>query len=188
MELKAVSKFIYELGQLRRVKHEGWRLAGVSDPDSVAEHSLRVAQIGYILAVLEKHPAPAEVAAIGIFHDIEECRIGDVHKVANRYVTADKERAVRDQTEPLGELGAGILKLWLQDHRRDTAGGVIAKDADLLEMAAMAKEYLERGFASAQDWLNNISPALKTESARRLFAALSETGSTEWWQGLKKLS
>lgn len=188
MELNPLAKFIFELGQLRRVRHEGWKLAGVGDPDSVAEHSLRVAQIGYILAVLEKHPAPCEVATIGIFHDIEECRIGDVHKVANRYVTADKERAALEQLEPLGEAGRSILALWRQDHRRDTAGGIIAKDADLLEMAATAKEYLERGYASVQDWLDNISGALKTESARKLFMALKDTGTTEWWRGLKKLA
>jgi len=188
MGMKPLAKFIFELGQLRRIKHEGWRMAGIEDPESVAEHSLRVAQIGYILAVLEGHADPCQVAAIGVFHDIEECRVGDIHRVASRYVTADKERAAKEQLAPLGALGDGIFKLWIQDERRDTAAGIIAKDADYLEMAAMAKEYLEQGFAAARDWLDNTGKALKTESAKRLHAELSRTGSTEWWHGLKKLS
>jgi len=187
MDIKNIWKFIFELGQLRRIKHEGWRLAGIEHPESVADHSLRVAQIGYVLAVLEGHPAPCEVAAIGVFHDIEECRVGDIHRVASRYVEADKPRAAKEQLAPLGTLGDGIFKLWSQDEKQDTAAGIIAKDADYLEMAAVAKEYVEQGFASAQDWINNISKALKTESAKRLMASLQSVNSTDWWQGLKKL-
>ncbi len=187
MDLKKISDLIFELAQLRRIKHEGWRLAGVDQPESVAEHSLRAAQIGYLLACLEGYPDPAEVAAIGIFHDMEECRIGDIHRVASRYASADKERCAREQTAPLGEAGERIFKLWLQDERRDTTAGVIAKDADYLEMAAMAKEYLERGHASAQDWIDNVAAALRTDSAKALLAELRRTESHEWWHGLKKL-
>jgi len=187
MDVKTVWNFIFELGQLRRIKHEGWRLIGVEQPESVAEHSLRAAQIAYILAVLEEYPDPNECAAIGIFHDLEECRIGDLHRVASRYVTADKERAAREQTAALDEVGERIFKLWLQDERRDTLAGIIAKDADYLEMAAMAKEHLEQGRAQARDWLENISKALKTESAKKLFAELEKTDSSDWWHGLKKI-
>ena len=51
--LKNQINFLFELGQLKRVKHEGWRLVGVEHPESVAEHSLRAAQIGYVIAALE---------------------------------------------------------------------------------------------------------------------------------------
>ncbi len=187
MDTKNVWKFIFEMAQLRRIKHEGWRLAGVDQPESVAEHSLRAAQIAYLLACLENYPDPAEVAAIAVFHDMEECRIGDIHRVASRYASADKERCAREQTAPLGEAGERILGLWLQDERKDTTAGIIAKDADYLDMAAMAKEYLERGYDSAQDWIDNVSKALRTGSAKALIADLKQTESHEWWQGLKKL-
>lgn len=187
MDLKRLSDYIFELGMLRRVKHEGWRLAGIEHPESVAEHSLRAAQIAFALAVLERHPNPPAVAAISLFHDVEECRVGDVHRVASRYVEADKEQAVRDQCAALGPVGEAILRLWLQDERQDTAAGVIAKDADYLEMAAMAREFQEQGHAATQDWLNNISKALKTESAQKLFRELAEGDPCDWWQGLKKI-
>ena len=187
MDTKVLWKFIFELGQLRRIKHEGWRLIGVEQPESVAEHSLRAAQIGFVLARLEGYERPEEVAAIGIFHDLEECRVGDLHRIASRYVEADKERAAREQTEPLGAIGKEIFGLWLQDERRDTRAGVIAKDADYLEMAAMAKEHQERGLTFAQDWLTNIAAALVTGSAKKLMAELSSVNSNDWWQGLKKI-
>lgn len=188
LEAKKFWNYIFELGQLRNVRHEGWRLAGVEQLETVAAHSLRAAQIAYILAVLEDYPNPAEVCTITVFHDIEETRLGDIQRLASRYLTVDKEAAVREQTEPLGELGQQVFDLWAQQERRHTPAGIIAKDADMLDMMAMAKEYLERGYNSAQDWLDNIGPALRTESARQLAGALVEQDSTAWWQGLKKLT
>jgi len=48
-----ITKFIFECFQLKRIKHEGWRIIGVENPDSVAAHSLSASQIAYILAQKE---------------------------------------------------------------------------------------------------------------------------------------
>ncbi|MFA5185715.1 MAG: HD domain-containing protein [Patescibacteria group bacterium] len=187
MDTKNIIKFIFELGQQRRVSHEGWKLLGIKHPDNVAEHSLRAAQIGYVLAVMEKYPNPEEVCSMLVFHDMAECRVGDLHKVAARYVEADELRAAEDQTRELGEFGEKILDLWKQVEEKTTTAGRIAKDADYVESAVSGKEYLEQGHAFAQDWINNVSNAVKTESAKKLVAELQQTDSNEWWQGLKKL-
>lgn len=70
MTSKDILNFIFELGQLKRIKHEGWRLIGVKFPESVADHCLRAAQIGYILAKMEKYENPFEVCSMVVFHDI----------------------------------------------------------------------------------------------------------------------
>jgi len=184
---KDIIKFIYELGMLTRIKHEGWKLIGVDNPDSVAEHSLRAAQIGFILAKMENYENPQEVCSIIVFHDMAECRVNDVHKVANRYITKDEARAAKEQTEKLGEIGEEIFNLWSQAEFKNTQAGIIAKDADLLETAVRAREYKGIGYEYAQDWINNVSTALKTESAKKLLGLLNEVNPNEWWQGLKKL-
>jgi len=51
--MKNIANYIFEVGVLRRERHNGFKLIGIDDPDSVAEHSLRAAQIGYILTFLE---------------------------------------------------------------------------------------------------------------------------------------
>ncbi len=185
--MENVSHFIYELGMLRRVRREGWRLAGIDTPESVAAHSLRAAQIGYLLACMESYEQPEEVAAMLIFHDMGECRIGDVHKVANRYIDADEAAAVEDQCSGLDKSGECILAL---RRRYETGGddaGVIARDADLLEMAATAREYVAAGYTDAKEWLDAIEPRLCTTSGHRMFEALLDTEPHAWWQGLKKL-
>ncbi|MBI2148647.1 HD domain-containing protein [Candidatus Woesearchaeota archaeon] len=187
MEDKDILNFIFELGQLRRVDHEGFKLIGVEHPETVAEHTLRAAQIGFILAKIENYNNPYEVCTMVVFHDIGECRIGDIHKVANRYVKADEELAVKEQLAKLGDLGSNIFSLWKQIENKGTVAGIIAKDADLLEQAVTAKEYLEKGYEFAQDWINNVNKRLKTKSAQKLILSLKEIHSNDWWQGLKKI-
>ncbi|MFH1073327.1 MAG: HD domain-containing protein [Nanoarchaeota archaeon] len=183
--MRHITNFIFELGQLKRIKHEGWRLVGVQHPESVAEHSLRASQIAYILAQLEKYDHPEEACAIAVFHDIGECRIGDLHKVANRYVSADEERAVAEQLHNLGSMKADILSLWKQAEEKNSTAGIIAKDADLLEIAFTAKEYMEQGHAAAEDWIKNVSARLETKSAQELLETMKTMTSTDWWKGLK---
>ena len=48
IEITNIVNYIFELGQLKRIKQEGFRLNGIDKPHSVAAHSLRAAQIGYI--------------------------------------------------------------------------------------------------------------------------------------------
>ena len=38
MTNKNIINFIFELKQLSRIKHEGWKIIGIEDPESVADH------------------------------------------------------------------------------------------------------------------------------------------------------
>jgi putative hydrolase of HD superfamily len=191
MNIRKVVDFIFELNQLKRQRHSGFQLAGIKNPDTVAEHVLRAAQIGYILAVMEKNANPEKVASILIIHDNGEARIGDQNKVSARYFSnkdAEKD-ALFDQLKNLGE---EIEKKWqayfTEYEERTTPEGIIAKDADWLEQAFQAKEYVDTGFESAQDWINNIEKALETKSAKKLLAEMKETKFTDWWKDLKKMT
>ena len=188
MKTNDILDFFFEIGHLRRIKHEGWRLIGVDAPDSVAEHTLRAAQIGFVLAKLEGYANPYEVCTMVVFHDNGEARVGDVHKIANRYTDVDEARAVREQLARLEGIGVEILDLWQQTEDRSTTAGIIAKDADLLEQAVMAREHIERGHAAAQEWIDSIARMVQTTSAKQLIAALPEVGVYDWWRGLKKLT
>ena len=52
-ELEGLTNFLYEMGLLKRYKRTGWMIAGIDNPESIAEHSFRTAIIGYLLAVME---------------------------------------------------------------------------------------------------------------------------------------
>jgi putative hydrolase of HD superfamily len=188
MDADKIVNFIYELGHLRRVKREGWRLLGIDTPESVAEHSLRTAQIAWILAKMEGLQNPHEAVTIALFHDIGETRIGDLHKVAARYGELDETRAVEEQCSTLGEMGSEILEMWKRVESRSTQSGTVAKDADLVELAITAKEYIEIGHQGAQEWIDNAAPRVRTESAKKLLAAIPHSNSKAWWKGLKSIT
>jgi putative hydrolase of HD superfamily len=183
-----IADFIFEAGMLKRVSREGWKLIGVTQPESVAGHSLRAAQIGYILACLETYDNPEEICSLLVFHDIGEARIGDIHKLASRYITDDESRAVKDQFSKLEEIGSDLYDLWDQMETKKSRGGIIAKDADLLEMAASACEYKNQGYSGAESWLEKIAQQLTTPSAKELFDGLRRRDPDEWWKHLKEIT
>jgi len=147
---------------------------------------LRAAQIAFVLAKLEGYENPFEVCTLTVFHELEECRIGDLHRVAKWYVKTEDEKAVKEQVERLGKIGKEIFRLWKKVKNPNTKAGVIAKDADLLEMIATAKELMDKGLKDAKDWIERARKELKTESAKRLLEGLESSDSNEWWITLKK--
>lgn len=191
MNTKKIVNFIFELSQLKKQKHTGWWFAGVKDPATVAEHQFRAAQIGYILAVMEGADAE-KVACMLIIHDNVETRVGDQNKVMARYINGKKEAekwAFDEQIEGLGEQIEEKWKKYFDEfEERNTKEGIIAKDADWLEVAFQGKEYLDLGHKSAQDWIDNVEKAVETESAKKIIKEMKETEFSDWWQGLKKMT
>jgi hypothetical protein len=89
-----LTNFLYELGLLKRYKRTGWWIAGIDNPERIAEPSFRTAIIGYLLAVMEGAD-PAKTAALCLFHDTQATRIGDVPSVGKGYVvTAPTPRSL----------------------------------------------------------------------------------------------
>lgn len=192
--MKDIVNYIFEIGVLRREKHNGFKLIGVDNPESVAEHALRAAQIGYILTVLEnkKHGtsiSPERVASILVFHDNGEARVGDLHKVASRYIDGKEaeRRAFMEQVESLPQEFKNLAAYFDEIEERKTKEGVIAKDADWLEAAFSAKEYYDLGNDLGMSWINNVEAALETDSAKEMLEEMKKARFTDWWAGLKRM-
>ncbi len=184
---KEIAKFLYEMGQLKRVKRSGWWIAGIKDPESVAEHSFRTAVIAYILADLEGRD-PDKVASMALFHDMAEARTNDAHRIVRRYANWKNVdgRAVGDQSKRLPDRIAKKIVSRLSELEEGASPDArIARDADLLECLVQAREYQTLGYHDVADWIINAQAALVTESAKRLAAECLKTEPKEWWQGLK---
>jgi len=187
--MKDVLDLIFEFGQLKRVKRSGWWLAGIKDPESIAEHSARTCFIGYLLSKLENVDSKKVILMI-ISHDLPESRIDDQHKVGRRYVDVKigEEGAFKDQIKNLPKNIQNELLTLHQEFEEDkTKEALVAKDADYLECAIQGKEYLDLGYKKAEDWVNNVGKVLKTESAKRIFALIKKSDSLGWYKDLKKL-
>ena len=186
--MKNLINFIFETFHLKRIKHEWARLAGVDFPDSVAEHSLNAAQIGYILAKMEWADTN-KVSAMLIWHDLAETRIGDIHKVWSRYISGKKEFEKHAMEEQLAwlEFGSDIKALFDEYEQRSTLEWMIAKDADYLEQAFQAKIWVEQWYQGMQNRIDNVGGALRTNSAKAIWNQMVKSSSNDWWAALKKL-
>ena len=182
--------FFYEMGVLKRQRHTGSILAGVKDPDSIADHTCRAAIIAYVMAGLEG-ANEEKTACIVLFHDIGECRVGDQHKVGSRYWdhSVPEEKAYDEQIALLPKKIEKKLKDYFKEfNTRDTKEGIVAKDADWVEMAMTAKEFAEQGYESMNDWVVKISEAVETDCAKEMIEKIKITKSTDWWKDLKKMT
>ncbi len=181
--------FFYELGMLKKIKHCGVMFAGVLNPDTLGEHSCRSGQIGFMLACETKDASPERVSLLCLMHDIGEIRVGDAHRIAERYVEVKpgERTAMMEQTEPLPPaIRTHIRSLWDEFHDQKTLNARLARDADLLETMMQAKEYLDCGYKAAQRWLDNGKKLLQTPIAKKMFTEMCKTPFTDWWNHLNR--
>ncbi|MBI4600981.1 MAG: HD domain-containing protein [Planctomycetes bacterium] len=176
-----LARFLHELGVLKRVRRSGWWLAGVRDPESVAEHSFRAAAVAYALACVEGAD-PARAAALALFHDAAESRVGDLHRLARKYVESSgaDERATRDQARRLPrKLRASLEALNAERRRGASLEARVARDADRIECLLQAREYAAQGHRVGE-WVRSSVRELTTPAAKRLARAILRTDPGSW--------
>lgn len=188
MDNKELTKFLFELGQMWRVRHCGFTVTGVADPESVAEHSHRAAQIAFILARLEGAD-PFKTSFMTLIHDNGEARVNDAHRIVSRYIDTDEgeRKAALDQFTRLPDnIEKDFKEIYEEFEERETLEAKCAKDADYLEQAVSAKEYVDIGYKGCQNWIDRIRKALFTDSAKKLLEEINNMDRNEWYEGLKK--
>ncbi|WP_329314500.1 HD domain-containing protein [Streptomyces sp. NBC_01278] len=180
-DLSAVARFLYEAGTLKHTRRSGWWMAGVNDPESVAEHSWRTSLIASVIAKLEGAD-PARAAFLAVWHDTQETRTGDVNHLGKKYAPAGDPQAVTaDQTAGMPDvLASAIRELVAEYEAKDSPEAVCARDADKLECMLQGIEYKAQGYANAQRWIDNSRARLTTGTGRRLADELLEQGPLDW--------
>lgn len=179
MELKAIADFLFEVGMLKRTPRSGFQFLGTGR-ETVAEHSLRCAVIGYVLGRMSKSLATDRVVLMCLFHDLVEARTGDLNYVNKRYVKADEEAAVNDMTASL-PFGKEVRSLTEEFNERATPEAETANDADQLEMILQLKELGDLGNRYARDWIASAVKRLRTDDGKRLARSILNTDFSAWW-------
>ena len=185
-EHRALIRFAHEVGHLKRTPRTGWTLAGVRGPESVAEHSHRVAVLAYCIAHTEG--ADANLAAVlGLFHDVPEARTGDVPSVGKHYVTtSDHAYIATEQAAGLEWSLATHIRglIYLHEQAKEPGGSVesrCSRDADKLECLLQAREYQREGYRDLDHWVTTMFNAMTTATGKELAAAALEVTPRQWW-------
>ncbi len=177
----AVANFAFELGVLKRVRRAGWWQVGVRDPESVAEHSLRVAQLASLIAVIEG-AEPGRAAMLAVWHDSQETRTGDIPHTARSYIDhCSPEVITADQTASLPDVAQKTVQEAVAEYEaQQTAEARCAKDADKLECLMQAIEYRDAGYVRVQGWIDSSRSGLHTDTARGIADAALRTSPLAW--------
>jgi putative hydrolases of HD superfamily len=177
----ALAAFGYELGLLKRIRRAGWWHAGVRDPESVAEHSMRAAQLAAMIAA-EEGADPVRASFLALWHDSQETRTGDLPHTASAYLTKpDPRQITTDQTDGLPERSREMIRSAVDEYEsRHTAEALCAKDADKLEMLLQAVEYREVGVRRVDGWIDSARNDLKTRTAQRIAEAAVNLSPLAW--------
>lgn len=180
--------FFAEAGLLKKVKRSGWWVAGIKDPESVAEHSFRCAVMAYYIAHLEGVD-PFKATTMALFNDIHEARINDLHKMGHYYIEfRDAEKKVfEDQMKGLDAKFAAELSSFRRDYDEQmTKESIVARDADILECLLQAKEYYQEGYEKAKKFFEKAPKHLKTKSAQKMWESMKDWDSSDWWENVVK--
>jgi putative hydrolase of HD superfamily len=176
-----LAAFGYELGILKRMRRTGWWHAGVRDPESVAEHSMRAAQLAALIAV-EEGADPLRASFLALWHDTQETRTGDLPHTARDYLTKPEPRQITaDQTARLPERSRDLIRSAVDEYEgRETPEALCAADADKLEMLLQALEYRDVGVNRVDGWIESARKGLLTDTARRVADAATTTSPLAW--------
>jgi putative hydrolase of HD superfamily len=180
-DASALAAFGYELGLLKRIRRSGWWHAGVRDPESVAEHSMRVAQLAALIAV-EEGADPCRASFLALWHDSQETRTGDLPHTVSDYMAKPEPRQITaDQTAKLPERSREMIRRAVDEYEtRQTIEAVCAKDADKLEMLLQAVEYRDVGVHRIDGWIDSARNDLRTETARLIAEAAVSLSPLAW--------
>lgn len=180
-QVAAIVDYFFEAGTLKRLPRTGWLNAGIKHPETIAEHSHRTGLIGAVLAIMEGAD-PAKVAFMGVIHDTQETRIGDIAYIGRRYLkAADNRDVTADQTADAPPAVREALAAIVDEiESYETLESIIHRDADKLECLFQAIEYRETGNTNMQQFYDSMLATLVTNSARIVARRAVLTPSQNW--------
>ncbi len=184
----AAIDFFAEAGLLKKIKRSGWWVAGIKDPESVAEHSFRCAVIAYYIAHLEGVD-PYKALTMALFNDIHEARINDLHKMGHYYIDfrSAEKKVFEEQMASLDKRVSQELGEFRDAYDKQvTKESIVARDADILECLLQAKEYFDEGHLQTKKFFKKAPSHLKTKSAQKMWDEIKDWDSGEWWENVVK--
>ena len=144
-ELIDAVQFLDRLASLPRT---GWLLRGVTDPESIAEHTLGVAFVAsMIVDDLRARGTTVDgekVLRMALVHDAAEAFTGDIPMPAK---TPELKAALGRAEEELlaGVLTEHQLALWRESEAGATLEARVIKAADKVQMTIKALTYVQQG-------------------------------------------
>lgn len=142
--------FLRITGRLKKEVRRGWVIqAGVTNPESVADHTFRLVLMAMVFGDLRGLNSE-KMMRLAMIHDLGESLVGDITPMEMDIEVKRKEEneAIRELFGNLPEkLRKEYLRLWDELREGSSEEAKLVNDADKLEMAMQASEYIGEGYS-----------------------------------------
>lgn len=167
---------LLEVQTLDRVPRSGYFLRGISDCESVSEHTFHLALLVWFLAGSEPGIDRSRAVELALLHDLAELRIGDLPRTATAYLPAEVKHAAerRAAADILAPAEPRARELYEEYEEGVTAEARFVRACDKLQLMVKVTVYESWGHRGlAEFWGNPANfPQSDFASIQKLFADL----------------
>ncbi|MCS7094203.1 MAG: HD domain-containing protein [Thaumarchaeota archaeon] len=163
---------------LKSLERKGWRLRGVRDPESVADHSLALAVLSCALAAA-RGLDPGKAALIAVLHDLPEAFTGDLMPGEKASLGEERLSVIEDTAlarilDRAPDAVRNLLTEAVSEYRMGVSPeGRLVRDLDKLEMVLQAVEYIdELGTEGVKEFAESALKNVKDQEISTLIGDL----------------
>jgi len=177
--------FLQQALRLKYVPRTGWLMRGLTDVESVAEHTWGVALATLLLAEgMSDQPDLSKALTIALLHDLPESMLFDIPAPGAGHLPAGAKRQAEESilTDLLSRLpeAARLREWWSEFEDGSSLEGQLVRDADRLEMLLQAFQYEEsRGCRLDDFWRNQEGNDFFLPVSQAVYTALVSARETE---------
>ncbi len=164
--------------RLKGIRRRGWINAGLSDSESVADHSFACAMLSMIVG--DSCGLNTErLIRMALLHDLPESITGDLTPLQKRTLgpqfVARERRAANAALSSLPPRTKRKYLSLIDEYRKQrSAESRVVRDIDKIEMSIQALAYIDEGYPAKRmvQFLNSAEKDLKTDVGKALFKVL----------------
>lgn len=164
---------LHRVGTLKTLKRHGWLLKGISNPESVADHTFRMCLIALFLpSKYLDNINLSKLLIMILIHDLGEAKIGDIKWESGKRILSSQAKKHADEEIAVKEIFSelinkdNLLDTWREFNAQQTPESKLAKQIDKLEMVIQAYEYEKAGHSPQrlQEFWDNVEKYLTNNS------------------------
>ena len=175
----ALLEFLHNAYRLKEIRRTGWKLRGIKNPESVAEHSFMLALMALALAKPLKLNAE-KCISLALIHDLPEIITGDIAHagIASKKQVANESKAMKKMLSKLDAKTKNTISgLWNEFALAKSKEAKIIQQLDNLECTLQAHKYEKSQNRRLQEFFDAAEERLTDKNLLGLLHALNNVRS-----------
>ncbi|RLJ01709.1 MAG: phosphohydrolase [Candidatus Aenigmatarchaeota archaeon] len=175
-------EFFETIGKLKDIRRTGWVIKGVENPETVAEHTFRLALMSMIYG-MKLGLNVEKMVKMALIHDIGEVHTKDIPTRFNEddqpVTNSEKRKLEEEGTKSVlsllpKKLSEELFKLWFEFENKGSEEARLVHDLDKVEMVLQALEYRREHNLDLDEFFMTADRSISHPLARELFSKIKK--------------